>query len=124
MALVIGSSVGIFSAYSAVAVAAEDRAGSRKATEDTIKTIEQGIAATKNGATPKEIKAFYFQARQFSKEITGETVGRDLQNGSDALLAVSKALKPDDQGNIDRDQVLAAWDEVLIIFKNIQQKQH
>lgn len=124
MAIVIGSSMGVFSTYSTVAIAAEDRAGSRKATDDTIKAIEEGIAATENGSSAKEIRSYYFKARQFSKDINGETVARDLQDGSDALLAVSRSLKTDAQGNFDSTQVVAAWNEALAIFKTIQQKQH
>ncbi len=124
VALVIGSSMGVFSTYSTTAVAAEDKAGSRQATAETIKIIKKGIEETKNGSTPQEIKVYYFEARQFSKDINGETIARDLQYGADALFAVSRALKPDHLGNVDMDKVLAAWEEALKIFTDIQKKQH
>lgn len=128
IALAITGSAGIFSTYSAVAVAAEDQAGSRKATSETIKVLEQGIAETQNGSSAQEIKVYYFQARQEIKDINGETVARDLQYANDALFAVSRSLKVDD---IERPltaeeqaKTLAAWEEALKILQDIQKKQH
>lgn len=126
--LAITCSITTISAYSTAALAVEDKAGSRKATEYTIEAIEKGIEATKSGSSAKEIKAFYFDARQESKDITGETIARDLQHGADALFAVSRSLKLDDINRPlteeEQQKTLGAWDEALKIFKAIQKKQH
>ncbi len=123
VALVIGTSMGVFSTYSTVAVAAEDRAGSRQATVNTIKSILEGIEATKNKAEPKEIKRYYFEARQEAKDITGETIATALQHANDALMAVSRSLKPNEQGEVDYDVVLERWQEALKMFNDIKKRQ-
>lgn len=128
MVLAIACSITTISAYSTVAVAAEDQAGSRQATKNTIEVIEKGIAETKNGSSAQEVKVYYFDARQESKDINGEKVARDLQHGADALFAVSRSLKVDDTNRPltaeEIDKVVAAWEEALKIYKDIQKKQH
>ncbi len=128
MILAIACSVTTISAYSTAAFAVEDKAGSRKATGFTIEAIEKGIEETKNGSSAQEIKVHYFDARQESKDITGETVARDLQHGADALFAVSRSLKVDDINRPltaeEQAKTLEAWEEALKIYKNIQKKQH
>ena len=128
IALAITGTAGVFSTYSTVAVAAEDQAGSRKATAETIKVVEHGLAETKNGASAQEIKVYYFQARQEIKDITGETIARDLQYANDALFAVSRSLKVDDMERPltaeEQAVTVAAWEEVLKILQKIKTKQH
>ncbi len=128
ISLAITGSAGVFSTYSTVALAVESKGGSRQATVETIKVVEEGITETKNGSSAQEIKVFYFQARQEIKDINGETIARDLQYANDALFAVSRSLKVDDTNRLltaeEQAKTLAEWDEVLKILKNIQKKQH
>ena len=128
IALAITGSAGVFSTYSTVALAVESQAGSRKATVETIKVVEQGITETKLGSSAQEIKVYYFNARQEIKDINGETIARDLQYANDALFAVSRSLKLDDINRPltaeEQAKTLAEWDEVLKLLKQIQKKQH
>lgn len=124
VALLFTFGTGFLSSFSTTALAVESRSGSRQAVDATIKIIMQGMEATKNGATPKEIKSHYYDARQMAKDINSESIAALLEQGSDSLLGVSRALKPNAEGNVDMDKVLAAWQESLDIFKEIKQKQH
>jgi hypothetical protein len=128
MAIALASSMAAISIYPTTTIAAEDQAGSRAATQETIKAIEEGIAMTKNpDSTAQEVKAFYFNARQEIKDITGETIARDLQYANDSLFAVSRALKVDDKhsplSDEQRADVLEKWEAALKQLKAIQQKQ-
>ena len=128
MVFALASSMTAISTFSTTAIAAEDQAGSRQATQETIKAVEEGIATTKDpDSTAQEIKAFYFNARQEIKDITGETIARDLQYANDALFAVSRSLKVEDRHSPlqpeQRANTLEKWEEVLKQLKAIQQKQ-
>ena len=124
VALLMTFGTGFLTSFSTTAIAVESRSGSREATDQTIKIILQGMEATKNGASPTEIRTYYLKARQMAKEINSESVASLIQQGSDSLLGVSRALKPDEKGNVNSDDIMAAWQESLEIFKEIKEKQH
>ena len=128
MAFALASSMAAISTFSTTAVAEESAEGAREATKQTIAAVEEGIAATKDpDSTAQEIKAFYFNARQEIKDITGVTVARDLQRANDALFAVSRSLKVPDQHSPltpeQRENTLKEWDVALKLLKEIQGKQ-
>jgi hypothetical protein len=128
MAFALASSMAAISTYSTIAAAEESAEGAREATKQTITAIEEGIEKTKDPeSTAQEIKAFYFNARQEIKDITGVTVARDLQHANDSLFAVSRSLKVDDKHSPltseQRAVTLEKWEEALKQLKMIQGKQ-
>ena len=128
MVIAIAFSMTAMSTYSTIASAAEDQAGSRQATVNTIEVVEKGIAETQNGSTAQEIKLYYFDARQEIKDINGALIERDLQYANDSLFAVSRSLKLDDTNRPltaeEQAVTVAAWEDTLKLLKAIQQKQH
>ena len=128
MAFALASSMAAISTFSTTAVAEESAEGAREATKQTIAAVEEGIAVTKDpDSTAQEIKAFYFNARQEIKDITGVTIASDLQRANDYLFAVSRSLKVDDKHSPltaeQRANTLKEWEEALKLLKEIQGKQ-